>query len=48
MKYTCAEYREEMLLIGLKRQLNQEGISEERKKEIINQIKKLEAEMNMD
>jgi len=48
MKYTCAEYREEMLLIGLRRQLNRKNISKEEKKELIKQIKKLEAEMDMD
>ncbi|MDM8537291.1 hypothetical protein QUF70_11090 [Desulfobacterales bacterium HSG17] len=48
MKYTCAEYREEMMLIGLRKQLNQEGISDEKKKKLIKQIKKLESEMDMD
>lgn len=48
MKYTCTEYREEMLLIGLRRQLNREDISEDEKKELLKQIKKLEAEMDMD
>jgi len=48
LKYTCTEYREEMLLIGLRRQLNREDISEDEKKELLKQIKKLEAEMDMD
>lgn len=29
--YTCAEYREEMLLLSLRKQLNREGLSEKQK-----------------
>lgn len=48
MKYTCAEYREEMLLLALQKQLQQEGLTEAQKKEIEEKIKKLEKEMGMD
>ncbi len=48
MKYTCAEYREEMLLLSLQKQLNQEGLSEKQKQKIRQEIKKLESQMEMD
>ena len=47
MKYTCSEYREEMTLLALQKQLSQTGLSEEEKKRISDEIKKLEAKMNM-
>ncbi|MEE8542017.1 MAG: hypothetical protein V3S66_10185 [Desulfobacterales bacterium] len=48
MKYTCAEYREEMLLLSLRKQLNREGLSEKQKQKIREEIKKLESQMEMD
>lgn len=47
-KYTCREYREEMLLLGLKRRLAQKDLSEEERKAIIEEIQKLESAMEMD
>ncbi len=47
MKYTCTEYREEMLLLALRRQLGRSGLSEEEKKRISEEIRKLEAKMEM-
>lgn len=47
MKYTCTEYREEMLLLALRRQLSRNGLSEEEKKRISEEIRKLEAKMDM-
>ncbi len=48
MKYTCNDYRTEMILLGLKRRLELEDLSAEKKKEILKQIKKIEAEMGLD
>ena len=47
MKYTCSEYREEMTLLALQKQLSQTGLSEEERKRISDEIKKLEAKMDM-
>jgi hypothetical protein len=47
-KYTCIDYREEMMLLGLKRRLNQRDLSEKEKRIIIKEIKKLESEMQID
>jgi hypothetical protein len=46
-KYTCAEYREEMMLLGLKRRLNDKEITEEERRELCREIERLEAEMNI-
>ena len=46
-RYTCNEYREEMMLLGLKRRLAQEDLSEEERRAIIKEIEKLESEMRM-
>jgi hypothetical protein len=47
-KYTCLEYREEMRLLGLKRRLDQEDLSEQERAAIMEEIQKLEASMEMD
>jgi hypothetical protein len=47
-KYTCTEYREEMLLLGLKRQLEDPALSDIEKKQLIEKIIKLEQQMGMD
>ena len=48
MKYTCADYRTEMTLLGLKRRLHQEELSEEERQAILSRIEELEAEMAFD
>jgi hypothetical protein len=48
MKYTCVDYRHEMKLLGLKKQLEEEVLSEEKKAQIIREIKKLERKIKMD
>lgn len=48
MKYTCTDYRSEMILLSLKRQLQYQDLSEEERDNIILQIKKLEAEMELE
>lgn len=47
-KYTCKEYREEMVLLGLRRRLNNPDLSKEEREEILKQIKKIEKEMGLD
>ncbi len=47
MKYTCTEYREEMLLLALRKQLSRNGLSDEEKRRISEEIRKLEAKMDM-
>ncbi len=47
MKYTCTEYREEMLLLSLRRQLLREGLSDEERRRITEEIRELELKMDM-
>jgi len=47
-KYTCNEYRQEMRLIGLKKQLTVGNLSEYEKQQLKTEIKRLEKEMQMD
>ena len=47
-KYTCAEYREEMLLLGLKRRLETPDLSESEKRRLTEEIRELEKKMGMD
>lgn len=46
--YTCTDYRQEMMLAGLKRQLAQPGLSEAERDRLNEQIRQLEAELGMD
>jgi hypothetical protein len=46
-QYTCTDYRMEMMLIGLKRRLADPGLHDQEKKELLEQIRKLESEMGM-
>ena len=46
-KYTCNDYREEMTLLGLKKRLDSETLSEEEKSEILKEIERLETAMGM-
>ena len=48
MDYTCVDYRMEMILLGLKRRLQNESLSEEEKEDIRLQIQKLEATLGLD
>jgi hypothetical protein len=47
-KYTCTDYRQEMILAGLKRQLAQSGLSKAERDRLNEQIRQLESEMGMD
>ena len=46
--YTCTDYRSEMILMGLTRRLQEEGLDSRQAEELRRQIKALEAEMGMD
>jgi len=46
--YTCLEYRAEMRLLGLRRRLEQEELTKEEREALIQEIRQLEAEMEMD
>ncbi len=48
MKYTCTQYREEMMLLALQRQLNRKDLTEAERKEIEEKIRELKAQMDMD
>ncbi len=47
-KYTCNEYRQEMMLAGLHRQLADPDLSESEKKRLEQHIRQLEAEMGLE
>ena len=47
-KYTCNEYRQEMILLSLQKKINEENLSEEEKVIILKEIKRVEHEMEMD
>ncbi len=47
MEYTCVDYRSEMKLLGLKRRLEEESLTEEERAQIVQEIKELEEEMEM-
>ena len=46
--YTCSEYREEMLLLGLRRRLHTGDISDEERERLKARIKDLESSMGME
>ena len=45
--YTCADYREEMMLLGLKKRLETESLSEEEQTAIQERIAKIEKSMGL-
>jgi hypothetical protein len=47
MKYTCSDYRTEMILVSLRQRLEQEDLNEAEKNDIILQIEKIEADMEL-
>jgi hypothetical protein len=47
MAYTCSDYRLEMILLGLRRRLNEETLSESEKQRLRKEIRKIESEMQM-
>ena len=47
MTVTCSDYRLEMILLGFRRRLIEETLSEDEKKRLLKEIQKIEAEMEM-
>jgi hypothetical protein len=47
-KYTCVEYRQEMLLLGLKRQLEDPRLVESERIRIAESVRELEQRMGLD
>lgn len=47
-RYTCREYREEMVLLGLRRRLEQKDLTEEERRRLRERLERLEADMEMD
>jgi hypothetical protein len=47
-KYTCNEYREEMILLGLQKRLSSPGITNEEKEVIKKEIAMVEKQIGMD
>jgi hypothetical protein len=45
--YTCNDYREEMILLGLQRRLNRGDLTEEEKKQILKDIEVIEKQMGL-
>ncbi|MCG8687545.1 MAG: hypothetical protein MI892_21905 [Desulfobacterales bacterium] len=46
--YTCNDYREEMILLGLQKQLAKPGLSPEEKETLKKQIIEVEKQMGLD
>jgi len=47
LKYTCKDYREEMMLLSLRRQINESDLTPEERTEIHRRIEDLESRMAM-
>jgi len=47
MKYTCEDYRNEMMLVALRKRLEEEDLSEDEKTRLVDEINKLEHEMKL-
>ncbi len=47
-KYTCNEYREEMILLGLQKKLASPGLAKEEKEKLNKEIKKIIKLMDME
>lgn len=47
-RYTCNDYRQEMMLAGLRKQLTNPNLSESEKKRLEQEIRRLEAEIGID
>ena len=45
---TCTDYRQEMMLLGLQRQLAAKGLSETERQRIAERIRELEQQLGMD
>lgn len=46
-KYTCNDYRAEMILAGLNKRLNRPDITEKEKEELLKEIEKIEKQIGL-
>ncbi|MFP3928561.1 MAG: hypothetical protein ACLFUP_06620 [Desulfobacteraceae bacterium] len=46
--YTCRSYREEMVLLGLKKRLENPELSDEERRSLCMELERMEREMGMD
>ena len=46
-RYTCLEYREEMILLGLQKRLSSPGLSAEERESLLKEIQRVEEEMGI-
>ena len=46
-KYTCNQYREEMILLGLQKRLASPGLTAEEREGLLKEIERVEQEMGM-
>jgi hypothetical protein len=46
--YTCTSYREEMVLLGLKKRLENPQLSDEERRSLSIELERMEREMGMD
>jgi hypothetical protein len=46
--YTCTDYRQEMMLLGLRHRLEEPGLPKADRERILQEIKELECQMGMD
>jgi len=47
-QYTCNEYREEMILLGLQKRLSSQKLSPEEKQTLLKEIAEVEKQMGID
>ncbi|MFZ0243396.1 MAG: hypothetical protein WAL90_17285 [Desulfobacterales bacterium] len=48
LQYTCRHYREEMILLGLRKRLNAPELSDSERQAIEKEIRRLETQMGME
>ena len=46
--YTCQDFRQEMIILGLRRRLQDSSLSEQERQAILERLQDLEAEAGMD
>ena len=46
-RYTCLEYREEMILLGLQKRLSSGNLTPEEKESLLKEIERVEEEMGI-
>lgn len=47
-QYTCNEYREEMILLGLQKRLSSKGLTSEEKESLLKEIANVEKQMGIE